>query len=262
MSAPERRDAVAQSWRHLPHGQPGAPIIGRCVLPQLGSFPDPQQGWGAEKRLPPRPAQTEGLGGNPLEGRVRAPTEGLVAPFRLRVGEAKPDPGVGSGPPDPLPRVSLPPHEIEAVFLRRRGRPRAGLRRGPSQGRSGRPKVSDSGVGHAIQLELRPCRRHGPPARARSEPPVRLVDCDPGILRCSLRHVPGGTSRPLHSSGNLRTRLLRCVRSTMGPGGANGRRVDRPRLVPGQVARTRSGAGDRRSGSPRRELPENRPRFP
>ena len=119
----------------------------------------------------------------------------------------------------------------------------------PKGGRVAR-KLATPGSGSAIQLGLRPRRRRGPPPRAGSEPAVRLVDRDPRILRCPLRNVPGGTSRPLHSSGNLRARLLRCVRSTVGSGGPNGRRVDRPRLAPGQVAHARSGAGDCRPGSP------------
>ena len=150
--------------------------------------------------------------------------------------------------PTALPRIRLPPHEVEAVPLRRRGGPGAGLRGSPSQGRAGRPEAGGSRLGCAIQQELRPCRRRGPPARAGTEPAVRLVDCDPRILRGALRDIPGGAPRYLHPGGNFRARLLRGVRPAVGSGGTNGRRVDRPRLATGQVDRARSGAGDRPTG--------------
>ncbi len=193
--------------------------------------------------------QAEGSSRYPLASRLRAPAPGLVAPVRLRLGEAESNAGGGPGSANPGPRLRLPPDEVEALLLRCVRRPRA-----PPGEHASKTPASSPEPGRQSHLPLEASRR-GLPAvpdapeyeHFGSESPDSLVDPDPALSRGPLRDVPGEAPGALHPGGILGAGGVRGVRKPLDERGPGNRRSYRPRTTDRSTARVGSRPRRRRA---------------
>ena len=94
------------------------------------------------------------------------------------------------------------------------------------------------------------------------QPAFGLADRHAAVPWGSFRNLPRSTARGVHSGWDVSERSVRGLRHALGSQGPCRGRGHRPRLAPEQVARPRAGAGDCRTGHPRRNLPQDRHGVP